>query len=81
MNYHEHIFLGVRTSDMTLAKQECEALIGGKLKCTNSTFYGGDHCHVSLADSYYDLRLNYHDDGDGYSWCVENARSEMTAGP
>lgn len=74
MKRHQHIFLGVKTNDMDRAKQVCEALIEHVLKCTNSTFYGGDHCHTSLDDSYYELRLNHHDDGDGWSWCVDDPR-------
>ena len=72
MRYSRDIFLGVKTADWKTARAICEALIGHSLKCTNSTFYGGDHCHVRLEGVEFDLRLNYHDDGDGWSWCVED---------
>lgn len=74
MKYHEHLFLGVKTDDMKLARKHCEMLIGAPLKCTNSTFYGGDHCHALVDGTDYDLRLNHHDDGDGWSWCVNDQR-------
>ena len=66
------LFLGIKTADWNLAKLQCEALIGRPLRCTNSMFYGGDHCHTLTEDAGYDLRLNHHDDGWGWSWCVNN---------
>jgi hypothetical protein len=74
MTFFEHRFLGVKTDDMKSARKACEALIGAPMKMTHSTFYGGDHCHVALDDSGFDLRLNHHDDGDGWSWCIEDPR-------
>jgi hypothetical protein len=74
MRYFEDVFLGVKTADMKLARKVCEELIGAPLKCTNSTFYGGDHCHTVFQDTSFDLRLNHHDDGDGWSWCIEDPR-------
>lgn len=74
MKYFEQIFLGVKTSDMKLARQQCEALIGAPLKCSNGTFYGGDHCDAEIDEQSFILRLNHHDDGWGWSWCIEDAR-------
>ena len=74
MRYKEHIFLGVLTDDMELARNSCEALLERRLKCTNSMFYGGDHCDMSSERASYILRLNHHDDGWGWSWCVHNPR-------
>ena len=72
MRYHRDIFFGVKTADLMIAKSACELIIGRPLRCTNSTFYGGDHCHSSHDEASFDLRLNHHDDGDGWSWCVQN---------
>ena len=72
MRYFEHLFLGVKTADMKLARKVCEDLIDAPLKCTNSLFYGGDHCHTVFQDTSYDLRLNHHDDGWGWSWCIDD---------
>jgi hypothetical protein len=74
MKFLQHVFLGIRTNDMMLAKVDCEKLIGRTLKCTNSLFYGGIHCHASLDDAGFELRLNHHDDGWGWRWCVDNPR-------
>jgi hypothetical protein len=74
MKYMEDIFLGVLTDDMDLARKVCESLLERPLKCTNSTFCGGDHCHTSSDRASYDLRLNHHDDGDGWSWCIDDPR-------
>ena len=72
MRFYEDVFLGVKTYDMKLARKLCEELIGVPLKCTSSTFHGGEHCHADLLDSSYDLRLNHFDDGDGYRWCIDD---------
>jgi hypothetical protein len=68
------IFLGVKTAEMEYAQKICEAFIGHPMECTNSTFYGGDHCHAIFGGGSFDLRLNHHDDGDGWSWCLQDAR-------
>ncbi len=67
-----HTFLGVKTSDWNTAKSLCESLIGHQLRCTDSMFYGGKHCHTTTDDASYELRLNHHDDGWGWSWCVND---------
>lgn len=77
MKFSEHLFLGVKTDDMKSARKVCEELIGAPMKMTNSTFYGGDHCHVILDDSSFALRLNHHDDGDGWSWCIDEPRCPL----
>lgn len=69
---HFHVFLGVKTSDMNAARQVCEQFVGGQLRCTKSMYYGGVHCHTQTACGSFDLRLNHHDDGSGYSWCLED---------
>ena len=74
MAFYEDIFLGVKTGDMKLARKICEELIGAPLKCTNGTFYGGDHCHTVIDGTSFQLRLNHFDDGDGYRWCIEDAK-------
>ena len=72
MTFYKDIFLGVKTVDLMQAKSVCELLIGKPLKCTNSTFYGGDHCHVRTPDAAFELRLNHFDDGGGWRWCVKD---------
>lgn len=72
MRYFEQLFLGVKIANMKQARKVCEDLIGASLKCTNSLFYGGDHCHTFFQDTGFVLRLNHHDDGWGWSWCVED---------
>ena len=74
MDYFESMFLGVLTDDMDLARKVCEALLERPLKCTNSTFCGGDHCHTRSDHASYDLRHNHHDDGDSWSWCIDDAQ-------
>lgn len=74
MKYFEQVFLGVKTADMKLARKMCQRLIEAPMKCTNSTFYGGDHCDAVVDGQSFILRLNHHDDGDGWSWCIEDAR-------
>ena len=74
MKYPLDLFLGVKTSDWDIAKASCEALIGHPLRCTDSMFYGGKHCHTTTDDASYELRLNHHDDGWGWSWCVNDPR-------
>ncbi|MFM9943213.1 MAG: hypothetical protein ACKVP7_27405 [Hyphomicrobiaceae bacterium] len=74
MSFFKDMFLGVTIADMSEAKRVCEHLLGATLKCTNSMFYGGDHCHAVIEGSSFDLRLNHHDDGWGWSWCVKDER-------
>ena len=74
MAFFKDMFLGIKSNDMEVAKLQCEKLIGTALKCTHSTFCGGVHCGVIIDGSSFDLRLNHHDDGDGWSWCIEDAR-------
>lgn len=74
MRFFENIFLGVLTSDMELARKTCETLLAQPMKCTNSTFCGGDHCHTESDRATYVLRLNHFNDGDGWRWCIDNPR-------
>ena len=69
-----HVFLGVKTADMEYAQKVCEAFVGHSMECTNSTFCGGDHCHAIFGGGDFDLRLNHHDDGDGWSWCLKDPK-------
>lgn len=75
-----HIFLGVKTSDMDFARRVCENFIGSPMKCTNSMFYGGDHCHARFGNCGFSLRLNHHDDGYGWSWCLQDLRFPLVLG-
>ena len=77
MAYREYVFLGVTISDLQQARAICERLIDAPMKCTNSMFYGGDHCDVVKAGSRFELRLNHHDDGSGYTWCIEDAKYQL----
>jgi hypothetical protein len=74
------IFLGVQTSDLPQARLVCEDLIGKPMRCTNSSFYGGDHCHATVGGVEFSLRLNHHDDGDGWSWCIQDQRFPLVLG-
>jgi hypothetical protein len=74
MRFREDVFLGVLTADLELASKTCEGLLQRPMKCTNSTFYGGDHCHTRKEGASYDLRLNHFDDGWGMRWCIEDSR-------
>ena len=74
MKYMRCEFIGVKTADWDAAQRACEALIKSPLKCTTSTFHGGRHCHCRLLDVDFDLRLNHHDDGAGWSWCINDPR-------
>ena len=69
---HFHVFLGVKTTDMNAARLVCEQFVGRPMRCTQSSFYGGVHCHSKSASAWFDLRLNHHDDGSGWSWCLED---------
>ena len=70
----KQLFLGILTSDWAKAKHECENLIEHRLKCSVGLFYGGEHCDASINGDSYSLRLNYHDDGWGDSWCVKDPK-------
>ncbi|MFM9943214.1 MAG: hypothetical protein ACKVP7_27410 [Hyphomicrobiaceae bacterium] len=78
MSFFKDMFLGIVTDDMKVAQLACEKLLGVALKCTHSTFCGGIHCHASIRGSSFDLRLNHHDDGDGWSWCIDDPRYPLT---
>jgi hypothetical protein len=69
---HFHVFLGVKTDDMSAARLVCERFVGQPMRCAHSTYYGGDHCDVDFSGGEFCLRLNHHDDGGGWSWCLEN---------
>jgi hypothetical protein len=77
---HFDIFLGVKTSDMEVARAVCARFIGQPLQCTNSMFFGGDHCHTTFGGGEFSLRLNHHDDGFGWSWCLKDQRYPLVLG-
>ena len=68
-----HIFIGIKAKDMEIALKQCEEFSGLKYRCSNGTFFGGDHCDASVGGYSFSLRLNHFDDGDGYRWCIPNS--------
>ncbi len=80
MAKHVHVFLGINTSDLLMAKAVCERAIGHPMECTNSTFYGGDHCHANAEGARFSLRLNYFDDGSGWRWCLDDIKTPLVLG-
>ena len=69
---HFHVFLGVKTSNLDLAKKVCEAFVGKSMQCWNGQSHGGDYCVAQNGGGEFDLRLNHHNDGSGWSWCLED---------